>query len=679
MYQAHFGLKRPLFDSGIAQDAAVFLAPKHERIVANCKVALTTFDSAVVVTGPAGVGKTTLISSALRATSTRLALGWITGAPAHGGELIELLLAEFGFNAHRAGRVERMQMWRQFLNEMSATESRVFVIAERADDLGHDVLRALDSLTAADANGCPGANLVLLGQPALLDQLKTPALESVRQRIRLRERLEPLARDELRDYLAHHVTRAGAELDKVFAPTAVDALHELSQGIPRVANNLCETALNLAAAGKETRLTPELLTRIAVAMFGIEPPAAPVASAATVAAAAPAKAAPAVPAAATASQPAPPSATARESIRASSPPADNAAPQAPIVSLTFASPASVQFAQNAPTYALPAAPDGHAAARAASAARGAPAISRDAPVLRPPPAPVPAPAPALAPAAVAARPAPATPPAPRTEPSPVVTRSSGASVFKPLQDRAVRPPPAATPATFPPVIESRASAPLTRPELEIDSFADTLTDTPDVQMPELPVLTDAVEPAIPVERPRARAETAYARHSPPPARSPIVTPPATAPAPPNARSAPAKPAPPPPVAQTQPRSLDVAEEDLVHQTQTVRALAAAKSIDDISNSMAETLFGEADIDMLSAALASAGWSKDGTPPETAPQKPAPKPEPAKATAPAPQSKPKPTIEEDPFDLFGLGPDAPLELIDDSTPPDDHGHKAASNR
>ena len=150
-----------------------------------------------MLTGTAGVGKTTLMASALRATSTKLALGWVTGAPLNGAELLELLLVELGFDAHRVGRVERMQMWRQFLNEMSATESRVFVIVERADDLNHEVLRALDSLTAADPNGGPGANLVLLGQPALLDHLKAPVLESLRQRIRLRERLEPLTVDEL--------------------------------------------------------------------------------------------------------------------------------------------------------------------------------------------------------------------------------------------------------------------------------------------------------------------------------------------------------------------------------------------------------------------------------------------------------------------------------------------------
>ena len=258
-----------------------------------------------MLTGPAGVGKTTLIASALRATSTKLALGWITVAPANAGELLELLLIEFGFNAHRVGRVERMQMWRQALNEMSATSSRVYVIAERAEELGADVLRALDSLTAADANGSLGANLVLLGQPALLEVLKAPTLASLCQRIRLRQQLEPLAVDELRAYLDHHAKAAGANLDKLFAHDALAALHDITGGLPRLVNNVGETALTLAATRKNPAVTAELLREVA-RMFGIaQAPAAAIAAQPVREAALATRVAPSVAVATNASAPAP--------------------------------------------------------------------------------------------------------------------------------------------------------------------------------------------------------------------------------------------------------------------------------------------------------------------------------------------------------------------------------------
>lgn len=247
-------------------------------------------------------------------------------------------------------------------------------------------------------------------------------------------------------------------------------------------------------------------------------------------------------------------------------------------------------------------------------------------------------------------------------------------------------------------------------EFEFDGGA---TDITDVAMADFPVLTDAVElpavapakratPAPPVQTeplavtlpapsakpapaPRAttfipatkpvapaasRVETAYTTSKTTPAALPAPKPAAAAPpAPAAATPQPGAPALTPPT--------DLAEDDdLLRQTQTMRAIAVAKSIDDISSSMAETLFGDAELDLVTAALASAAeWPDDDAPPAPA----ASKPEPTKAVAkPEPAPAKTPLSADDPFDLFGLGDDAPLELIDDSTlPPVDHSRKRAA--
>ena len=268
MYRAHFGLKKSLIDAGIAQDTAVFRSTKREPITSNLAVAFTSPDAIVTLSGTAGIGKTTLISAALRARSTRLALAWLNAMPTNATELLELLLVEFGFDAHRATRIERLQMWRQFLGEMSATDSRVFIVVERTEDFPPEVLRALDALTAADTNGCAGANVVLLGNEGLDEHLKPQLLDSLRQRIRLRQRLLPFTVAELEEYLRHHVACAGGEFERVFAPGAVAALHRYSAGIARVVKNLCETALTLAASEGQPQLTPELIATTAVGWFG---------------------------------------------------------------------------------------------------------------------------------------------------------------------------------------------------------------------------------------------------------------------------------------------------------------------------------------------------------------------------------------------------------------------------
>jgi hypothetical protein len=252
-----------------------------------------------------------------------------------------------------------------------------------------------------------------------------------------------------------------------------------------------------------------------------------------------------------------------------------------------------------------------------------------------------------------------------------------------------------------------------RVEFEYDGGA---TDITDVAMADFPVLTDAVEmPVAPVfkrtiapapqpqpaspQAPLPVAPAAVTLPTPPtpaprvPPPQPTATPPpvgrpttpsrvetayaAKAPAAP--KTAPAA-APPPPIAAAKvpapaaaPRTppLDPEADDVLRQTQTMRAISVAKSIDDISSSMAETLFGDAELDLMTAALASAAeWPAEDEQP-VASAKPAPA-----ASKPPAQERPAPI--DDPFDLFGLGDDAPLELIDDSVQaPNDRTRKTAA--
>jgi hypothetical protein len=109
--------------------------------------------------------------------------------------------------------------------------------------------------------------------------------------------------------------------------------------------------------------------------------------------------------------------------------------------------------------------------------------------------------------------------------------------------------------------------------------------------------------------------------------------------------------------------------------------------------MAETLFGEADLEQLNIALEASGWTEDAAPaappsaaspastpaaaaklppqpPVAKPVPPAPAPRPAppmtaaKVAPPVAPPKPPPPADDDPFDFLGLGRDAPLELIDE---------------
>jgi general secretion pathway protein A len=271
VYTEHFGLERAVFDGGIAQNADLFLGKRQQLIAANLKIGLTTRDSVVTLTGGLGVGKTTLAAQALRISATRLAQTWIGSTSLTPDEMLETLLAGFELAPYDMGRVQRIQTWRQFMGEMSATDTRICILVENALALGLDGLQALEALTAADPNDCPGANLILMGPADLLTLLEEPTLAPLKLRIRSRQRLDPMTLQEVEQYLEHRVAYAGGDYGGVIAPGTAAMVHCFSAGIPRIVNNVCETGLTVAAAYKLGQLNPKVVECVAKGVYGLAP------------------------------------------------------------------------------------------------------------------------------------------------------------------------------------------------------------------------------------------------------------------------------------------------------------------------------------------------------------------------------------------------------------------------
>jgi hypothetical protein len=78
----------------------------------------------------------------------------------------------------------------------------------------------------------------------------------------MRYRLEPLNPDSTRSYIEHRILTAGG--DRVpFTHEAVEVLHRLSGGSPRIINTLCDNALFEAYLAQETTVDAGRIEEIA--------------------------------------------------------------------------------------------------------------------------------------------------------------------------------------------------------------------------------------------------------------------------------------------------------------------------------------------------------------------------------------------------------------------------------
>ena len=272
MYPQHFGFSRPLFQDAIPMDEAVFRTAAMDQIATDLAAALTRKDSVAILSGASGTGKTTLASEALKEISTQLAFTCISLSPLTADELLEQLLNDFGFDPHKKSRVERLQLWRQFLSEMAATSTRVCLLIENAEHIDLEILRSLHDLTVADVATSPGANVILTTQLSPGALISNGDIPSFNQRVRLRCRVEPLSLAETADYLEFKCRYGEVKLEQIFAADVADCLHAYSNGILRVIDNLLESTLIFAAAKGIAKISAESMVRIAEEQIGLARP-----------------------------------------------------------------------------------------------------------------------------------------------------------------------------------------------------------------------------------------------------------------------------------------------------------------------------------------------------------------------------------------------------------------------
>jgi general secretion pathway protein A len=105
--------------------------------------------------------------------------------------------------------------------------------------------------------------IVLAGQPQLAENIGSPELLQLRQRISIFARLKPFSAEETSQYIAHRLRIAGYASDMpLFTKDALALITQCSDGIPRNINNLCFNALSLGSALRQRPIDRDIIRQV---------------------------------------------------------------------------------------------------------------------------------------------------------------------------------------------------------------------------------------------------------------------------------------------------------------------------------------------------------------------------------------------------------------------------------
>ena len=272
MYEAFFGFSEKPF-SLTPNPKFVFYSQQYREAEGQLLYGINNREGFMLVTGQPGTGKTTLCRDLIEKmdpSKVQSALIFNPFLSAH--EMLATLLGEFGVSAPpQATRKDLLDRLNQFLLAQLVLGKSCVAIFDEAQHLSTEFLEQIRVLSNLETDREKLLQIILVGQPELLEKIRTPGMAQLDQRVSIRCRLTYLGPEETDRYIHHRMNVAGARGRVRFDPKAVSEIFRASTGVPRLINLVTDRTLLAAYTEQARSIQVAHVTKAVQALRGEEP------------------------------------------------------------------------------------------------------------------------------------------------------------------------------------------------------------------------------------------------------------------------------------------------------------------------------------------------------------------------------------------------------------------------
>jgi type II secretory pathway predicted ATPase ExeA len=245
LYRSFFGFKKQPFS--VSPDPGFFFFSRSSAEALNhLRYGIYEGLGFTMINGEPGTGKTMLASYFLSRAGEDLRTIGIPDPRLSSRELLLAIMEKLGAaelseqNLSETGLIRRLQ---DLLPVAFRQSKRVVIFLDEAQALDYEFLEGLRLLSNLEFENQKLIHIVLFGQTELEEKLREKRLRQLDQRILVRCHLLPLEPEEIRPYIRHQLNLAGVDSTLEFTPESAYKVYEISRGLPRMVNVLCERAL----------------------------------------------------------------------------------------------------------------------------------------------------------------------------------------------------------------------------------------------------------------------------------------------------------------------------------------------------------------------------------------------------------------------------------------------------
>jgi len=271
MYISYYGLKAEPFR--LTPDPQfLHLSETHQAALTVVMEGILYRKGLVMITGPIGTGKTTILNAALQmltdASKDQMPIrsAFLFNPTLSRDEFLEMVLDDFKVVCSSASKSGRLMALYKMLIETQQRGGTAVLFIDEAHLLSSQLLEEIRLLGNADTHQAKMLQIVLCGQPELAHFMNRRELEALKQRIAAHAILRPLNSQEAHDYVAERFHLAGLKDESPFSPQTLDAILRYSQGVPRLINLICDGCLTQGFRTQRKTFPTDMVEEVAASL-----------------------------------------------------------------------------------------------------------------------------------------------------------------------------------------------------------------------------------------------------------------------------------------------------------------------------------------------------------------------------------------------------------------------------
>jgi len=243
MYESFYGLTGKPFQ--LNPDPAFFFGSRgHKRAYAYLQYGLYQSEGFIVITGEIGAGKTTIVRSLLEhLESDKVVAAQLVSTQLDADDLLRAVGIAYGLPVRTVTKAVLLGSLEAFLCKLAIDNKRALLIVDEAQNLTPNAIEELRMLSNFQLADKALLQSFLVGQPELRAMMQGARMQQLRQRVIASYHLGPLDKDETQTYIEHRLKHVGWTGDPEFDAGCFEHIHQLSGGIPRRINTLCDRLL----------------------------------------------------------------------------------------------------------------------------------------------------------------------------------------------------------------------------------------------------------------------------------------------------------------------------------------------------------------------------------------------------------------------------------------------------